>query len=169
VALTNTPPRIDDPTEVAMYLDAISFLPDDILAKVDRASMAVSLEVREPLLDHRLVELAWSLPLSMKTRDLRGKWLLRKLLARHLPPTLIDQGKQGFGLPIGEWLRGPLREWAASLVDESRIAREGWFDVKSVRRIWNDGPVAGGEPVLWSLLMFQQWMHAATSVSSAPR
>jgi asparagine synthase (glutamine-hydrolysing) len=158
VPLTNAPPRLDDSTELAMYLDAISFLPDDILAKVDRASMAVSLEVREPLLDHRLVELAWSLPLSMKTRELRGKWILRKLLARHLPQELIDRGKQGFGLPIHEWLRGPLREWAASLLDEKRLAHDGWFDVKSVRRVWNDGPVAGAEPELWSLLMFQQWL-----------
>jgi len=166
VPLTNTPPRIDDPTALAMYLDAVSYLPDDILAKVDRASMAVSLEVREPLLDHRLVELAWSLPLSMKIRDLRGKWILRQLLARHLPPSLIDQKKQGFGLPVVEWLRGPLRGWAASLLDEKRIAAEGWFDPKSVRRVWNGGPVEGGETALWSLLMFQQWLSNATPVSS---
>ncbi len=164
VPLTNASPRIDDPTQLAMFLDAVSYLPDDILAKVDRASMAVSLEVREPLLDHRLVELAWSLPLSAKTRGLRGKWILRRLLARHLPQSLIDQGKQGFGLPIHEWLRGPLREWAASLLDEKRIARDGWFDPKSVRRVWNGGPVAGGETSLWALLMFQQWR----SISSAP-
>ncbi|HEX8253727.1 MAG TPA: asparagine synthase (glutamine-hydrolyzing) [Thermoanaerobaculia bacterium] len=150
-------PRLGDPTELAMYLDAISYLPDDVLAKVDRASMAVSLEAREPLLDHRLIELAWSLPLSMKTRDMRGKWILRRLLAKYLPAALIDQRKQGFGLPIDAWLRGPLREWAASLVDERRIAREGWFDVASVRRVWNDGPVAGAEQELWRLLMFEQW------------
>jgi asparagine synthase (glutamine-hydrolysing) len=150
-------PNLHDPTALAMYLDTISYLPDDILAKVDRASMAVSLEAREPLLDHRLVELAWSLPMSMKTRDVRGKWILRQILANYLPQSLIDQRKQGFGLPIDAWLRGPLRDWAASLVDEQRIVTEGWFDAESVRRVWNGGPVAGMEQPLWRLLMFQQW------------
>ncbi|MFP5246948.1 MAG: asparagine synthetase B family protein, partial [Thermoanaerobaculia bacterium] len=151
-------PQLDDPTEVMMVVDAMSYLPDDILAKVDRASMAVALEVREPLLDHRVVELAWSLPLSMKTRGMRGKYILRKLLHKHVPESLVDRDKQGFGLPIDGWLRGPLREWAASLVDEKRIAREGWFDPASVRRVWRNGPVPGGEGELWRLLMFQQWL-----------
>jgi asparagine synthase (glutamine-hydrolysing) len=151
-------PRLDDPATLMMYLDAISFLPDDILAKVDRASMAVSLEVREPLLDHRLVELAWSLPLSMKIRGTRGKWVLRKLLHKFLPKEMVDRDKQGFGLPIDGWLRGPLREWAAALVEPRRIAREGWFDPATLRHVWNDGPVAGHEAVLWRVLMFQQWM-----------
>ncbi|MDQ3282102.1 MAG: asparagine synthase (glutamine-hydrolyzing), partial [Acidobacteriota bacterium] len=102
-------PRMQTPTDLMMYLDAISFLSDDILAKVDRASMAVSLEAREPLLDHRLVELAWSLPLSMKTTELQGKQLLRRLLRKYIPAELVDQEKSGFALPIGEWLRGPLR------------------------------------------------------------
>jgi asparagine synthase (glutamine-hydrolysing) len=151
-------PRLDDPTGLMMYLDAVSYLPDDILAKVDRASMAVSLEAREPLLDHRVVELAWSLPLSMKTRGLHGKWLLRRLLRRYLPDALIDEGKQGFGLPIDGWLRGPLRGWAAALIDPLRIAREGWFDPAAVARLWNGGPVPGSEGVLWRLLMFQEWL-----------
>jgi asparagine synthase (glutamine-hydrolysing) len=151
-------PRLDDPAALMMYLDAMSYLPDDILAKVDRASMAVSLEVREPLLDHRLVELAWSLPLSMKIRGTGGKWILRKLLRKYLPAEMVDRDKQGFGLPIDVWLRGPLRDWAASLIDPQRIAREGWFDPATLRHVWNDGPVAGREPVLWRLLMFQQWM-----------
>jgi asparagine synthase (glutamine-hydrolysing) len=151
-------PRLDDPATLMMYLDAISYLPDDILAKVDRASMAVSLEVREPLLDHRVVELAWSLPLSMKIRGTRGKWVLRKLLRKFLPAEMVDRDKQGFGLPIDGWLRGPLREWAASLVDPRRIAQEGWFDPATLRHVWNDGPVPGREAVLWRLLMFQQWM-----------
>lgn len=153
-------PRLENPTQLMMYLDAISFLPDDILAKVDRASMAVGLEVREPLLDHRVVELAWSLPLSMKTHELQGKLVLRKLLRRFLPEEMVDRDKQGFGLPIRIWLRGPLREWAGSLVDPQRIAREGWFDPAGLRRIWNDGPVAGAEGVLWRVLMFQQWLDA---------
>jgi asparagine synthase (glutamine-hydrolysing) len=151
-------PRLDDPATLMMYLDAISYLPDDILAKVDRASMAVSLEVREPMLDHRLVELAWSLPLSMKIHGTRGKWVLRKLLRKFLPKEMIDRDKQGFGLPIDGWLRGPLRDWAASLVDPRRIAQEGWFDPATLRHVWNDGPVPGREAVLWRLLMFQQWM-----------
>jgi asparagine synthase (glutamine-hydrolysing) len=151
-------PRLPDPATLMMYLDAISYLPDDILAKVDRASMAVSLETREPMLDHRLVELAWSLPLSMKIRGTEGKWVLRKLLRKFLPAEMVDRDKQGFGLPIDGWLRGPLREWAASLVDPARIAREGWFDPATLRNVWNDGPVAGSEAVLWRVLMFQQWV-----------
>jgi asparagine synthase (glutamine-hydrolysing) len=160
VPVTTLRPEVGSATELMMYLDAVSFLPDDILAKVDRASMAVSLEAREPLLDHRVVEFAWSLPLHMKTRDAGGKWILRKLLAKYLPPELIDAGKQGFGLPLQGWLNGPLRDWAESLVDEQRIAREGWFDPASVRRVWDRGPVYGVEPVLWRLLMFQQWLEA---------
>jgi asparagine synthase (glutamine-hydrolysing) len=153
-------PRLSDPTELLMFLDTISYLPDDILTKVDRASMAVSLEVREPLLDHRLVELGWSLPLSMKLRDGKGKWLLRQLLRRHLPDSLIDQGKHGFGLPLTEWLRGPLRDWAEWLLDPVRIESEGFFDPASVRRIWQGGPQPGSENAVWRLLMFQQWLDA---------
>jgi asparagine synthase (glutamine-hydrolysing) len=154
-------PRFDDPATLMMYLDAISYLPDDILTKVDRASMALSLEVREPMLDHRLVELAWSLPLSMKIRGTCGKWVLRKLLRKFLPNEMVDRDKQGFGLPIDGWLHGPLREWASALVDPQRIAREGWFDPTTLRHVWNDGPVPGREAVLWRLLMFQQWMGAS--------
>lgn len=150
-------PALADPETLMMYLDAITFLPDDVLAKVDRASMAVSLETREPLLDHRLVELAWSLPPSMKIRGTQGKWVLRRLLSRYLPQEMIDRRKQGFGLPIDAWLRGPLREWARSLIETRRIVREGWFDPTTLRHVWNDGPVDGNEQVLWRLLMFQQW------------
>jgi asparagine synthase (glutamine-hydrolysing) len=152
-------PRLRDPIALMMYLDAKSYLVDDILAKVDRASMAVSLEVREPLLDHRLVELAWSLPVSMKAHHSRGKWLLRRLLARHLPSSIVEREKQGFGLPINAWLHGPLKSWAASLVSPQRIARDGMFDPASVRRVWNNGPVEGAEDVLWRLLIFQQWLE----------
>jgi asparagine synthase (glutamine-hydrolysing) len=155
-------PHLENPTELMMFLDAISYLPDDILAKVDRASMAVSLEAREPLLDHRLAELAWSLPLDMKigTAETQGKRILRRLLARHVPAEMVDRDKEGFGLPIGSWLHGPLREWAAALVDETRIRREGWFDLSSVRRLWDNGPRVGSEGVLWRLLMFQQWQES---------
>lgn len=165
VALTSreTWPRLSDPTELMMFLDTISYLPDNILTKVDRASMAVSLEAREPLLDHRLVELGWSLPLSMKVRDGKGKWILRQLLRRHLPDSLIDADKRGFGLPLIDWLRGPLRDWAEWLLDPARIAREGFFDPASVRRIWHGGPQPGSENAVWRLLMFQQWLDARIS------
>lgn len=151
-------PRLSNPVELMMYLDAVGYLSDDILPKVDRASMAVSLEVREPLLDHRVVELAWSFPPSMKIGDRRGKLILRRLLRRYLPDSLIDEGKRGFGLPLREWLGGPLRDWADSLIDPQRIAREGFFDAESVRQLWNAGRTRGSFNALWRLLMFQAWL-----------
>ena len=146
-------PRLEDPVELMMVLDAMSYLPDDILTKVDRASMSVSLEVREPLLDHRLVEFAWSLPLSMKIRDDRGKWILRQALRRDVPAELIEREKQGFGLPVAEWLRGPLREWAESL-----IGKCDHFDAKRVRALWESHLSGRDEGSLWRVLMFEQWL-----------
>jgi asparagine synthase (glutamine-hydrolysing) len=146
-------PRLEDPVELMMVLDAMSYLPDDILTKVDRASMSVSLEVREPLLDHRLVEFAWSLPLSMKIRDDRGKWILREALRRDVPDALIDREKQGFGLPVAEWLRGPLREWAESL-----IAKSEHFDAKRVRELWASHLAGRDEAAIWRVLSFEQWL-----------
>lgn len=153
-------PQLEDPVELMMYLDAVGYLADDILPKVDRASMAVSLEVREPLLDHRVVELAWSLPPSMKIGNLRGKLILRRLLRKYVPDSLIDAEKRGFGLPLHEWLAGPLRDWAASLIEPKRIAEEGFFDAASVRRLWNGGEKPGFDDALWRLLMFQAWLDA---------
>jgi asparagine synthase (glutamine-hydrolysing) len=142
-------PKLDDPTEMAMFLDFVTYLPDDILVKVDRASMAVSLEAREPFLDHRVVEFAWSLPLSMKIRDDRGKWIAKQLLRRYLPDALVDREKQGFGLPLAQWLRGPLREWAEDLLPAHM--REPWRQ-----------HLAGinHEVELWRVLMFEAWKRA---------
>jgi asparagine synthase (glutamine-hydrolysing) len=145
------------PVEEIMFLDFTTYLADDILVKVDRASMAVSLEVRTPFLDHRVIELAWSLPLRMKIRDDRGKWIVRQLLRKYLPAELIDREKQGFGLPIADWLRAPLRPWAEEL-----LANVGTpFDGTQVRDLWRRH--LGGEnhqSSLWTVLMYQAWLRA---------
>ena len=145
-----------------MYCDAVSYLPDDILCKVDRASMAVSLETRVPFLDHRVAELAARIPLHMKVSGASGKRILRKLLRQEVPRGLIERPKAGFGIPVGEWLKGPLRPWAEDLLDPSRMAAEGWFDAAIVQRRWLDH-VSGrrdSTPALWALLMFQAWLRA---------
>jgi asparagine synthase (glutamine-hydrolysing) len=142
-----------------MYCDAVSYLPDDILCKVDRASMAVSLETRVPFLDHRVAEVAARIPLSMKIRNGKGKHILRELLYRHAPRKLFDRPKAGFAIPIGEWLRGPLKDWAEDLLDPHRLAEEGWFDPVLVRKRW-DAHLSGrrdSTPALWAILMFQAW------------
>jgi asparagine synthase (glutamine-hydrolysing) len=144
-----------------MYCDAVSYLPDDILAKVDRASMAVSLETRVPFLDHRVAELAARIPLAMKIRGGQGKHILRQLLYRELPPALFDRPKAGFAIPVGDWINGPLRPWAEDLLDPRAMAAEGWFDPKIVQRRWQDH-LAGrrdSTPALWAILMFQSWLR----------
>jgi asparagine synthase (glutamine-hydrolysing) len=143
-----------------MYCDAVTYLPDDILAKVDRASMAVSLETRVPFLDHRVAEVAARIPLDMKVRGPTGKHILRQLLYRHVPEQLFDRPKAGFAVPVGEWIRGPLRGWAEELLDPTRLAGEGWFDPKIVRRRWAEHLSGRRDSTnaLWAVLMFQAWL-----------
>lgn len=154
-------PALKDLPSRMMAWDMLSYLPDDVLVKVDRAAMAVSLETREPLLDHRLVAFVWRLPLAMKTRGGRSKWLLRKVLHKHVPADLVERPKAGFAVPVGEWLRVPLRDWAESLLDEARLRREGYLDPAPIRRKWAEH-LAGTHDWrhhLWDVLMFQAWLE----------
>lgn len=144
-----------------MYRDAMTYLPDDILCKLDRAAMATSLETRVPFLDHRVVEVAWRLPLHMKIRGNVGKWALRQLLYKHVPKELIERPKAGFAIPIGQWLRGPLRDWAESLIGEQRLQAEGYLRPAPIRQAWAEHLNGRRDHTakLWSVLMFQAWLE----------
>jgi asparagine synthase (glutamine-hydrolysing) len=159
--------RIDDdaPIETArsaryfQYLDTVTYLPDDVLTKVDRASMAVSLEVRVPLLDHRVVAFAWSLPQSMRLRGGRSKWMLRKVLNRFVPEHLVARPKMGFGVPVGTWLNGPLRDWAETLLSPTALAAGGLLRPEPIRTAWQrhlDGK-EDATARIWTVLMLQGW------------
>ncbi|MGC4249895.1 MAG: asparagine synthase (glutamine-hydrolyzing) [Sphingobium sp.] len=152
---------LDDPLRQMMLIDSFRYLPDDILVKVDRATMAVGLEARAPLLDHRLIELAWRLPTSALLREGKGKWPLEALFRRHLPPALADRPKRGFSVPIEQWLRGPLRGWAEELLDPGLIRSQGLLDPEPVGQLWTEH-LSGDRNwsfQLWTLLTFQNWLR----------
>jgi asparagine synthase (glutamine-hydrolysing) len=151
-------------------VDQLTYLPDDILVKVDRAAMACSLETRVPLLDHRVVEFAWALPMHQKIRGGVGKWLLRQVLYQDVPRELFERPKQGFAIPLDRWLRGPLRDWAEALLDPARLRNEGWFDAPTLQNHWRQhlrGERNWQYP-LWDALMFQAWLQAQAAPPPAP-
>lgn len=150
---------LPNPVDRMRYLDMCTYLPDDILTKVDRASMAVALEVRVPLLDHRVVEWVWKLPSSQNARARRPKHLLRRVLARHVPDHLVERPKMGFGVPLADWLRGPLRNWAEDLMSEACLSAGDIFDVEGIRSLWTEFLSGDNERhfLIWNVLMFQAW------------
>lgn len=154
-----TMPKFLKGIERMQCVDTLTYLPDDILTKVDRASMATSLEARVPLLDHRVVELAWQLPLSLKVRERQGKWILRKILSRYVPTSLYERPKRGFGVPLDLWLRGSLRDWAENLIDKKKLATQNILNADLIHQRWQ-AYVSGQRNFphpLWSILMFQAW------------
>jgi asparagine synthase (glutamine-hydrolysing) len=150
---------VPDPVSRMQYYDTLTYLPDDIMTKVDRCSMAVALEAREPMLDHRLVEFVWKLPPRFKSDDTQSKRLLRQVLYRYVPRELVERPKMGFSIPLAAWLRGDLRAWADDLLSPARLRGDGIFAADEVRRLWDQhqAGTANRENVLWNVLMFQAW------------
>jgi asparagine synthase (glutamine-hydrolysing) len=160
-AVAESAPFLRDPASQIIYRDSVGYLPGDILVKLDRASMAVSLETRCPLLDHRLIEVVWRLPISMKIHRGESKWLLRRVLRRYVPERLFARPKHGFNVPIGAWLKGPLRDWAEQLIAGSRLASEGFLDPVRVQACWREHLEGRRDRAgaLWAVLMFQAWLE----------
>jgi asparagine synthase (glutamine-hydrolysing) len=165
--------RFADEMSWLQYVDTLTYLPDDILTKVDRASMAVALEVRVPLLDHRVVELSWRLPARFKRRAGAGKWLLRQIAYKYVPKTLLDRPKMGFAVPLDDWLRGPLKEWAADLLDPAALKREGLLAAAPIAKTWDahQSGARNAHGFLWNVLMFEAWnaSNQASKPASASR
>ena len=154
--------ELADNMQRMQYLDTVSYLPDDILVKVDRAAMGVGLETRVPFLDHHVIEFAWSLPQNLKVRNGEGKWILRRLLDKYVPSELMDRPKMGFGVPIDSWLRGPLRDWAEEMLNEKRLQEEGYFNPSPIREKFAEH-ISGDrnwQYHLWDVLMFETWIDS---------
>jgi asparagine synthase (glutamine-hydrolysing) len=160
--------RFADEVSWMQYSDTLGYLPDDILTKVDRASMAVALEVRVPLLDHRVVELSWRLPQRFKLRGGAGKWLLRQIAYKYVPRALLERPKMGFDVPIDRWLRGPLKDWAGDLLNPSALDREGLLCSAPIARNWTEhqSGARNRQHFLWNVLMFEAWNESMRSRES---